>query len=98
MTLPGIIIGLPCIAVLAWVWWKADETLGNCEGALRALEAKDPMSRIAAAKVIARFGAAAGAALPLLQANLKEPGLLPVERSDIHAAIAAISGGGRIRR
>ncbi len=45
------VLDLIIIAVLAWVWWKADETLGNCEGALRALEAKDVLARMGTRRV-----------------------------------------------
>lgn len=30
--------GLGCVAVCAWVWWKADDELGGCETTLRAME------------------------------------------------------------
>ncbi len=72
--------------------WKHPELM---EPVVLALESPDMLSRGAATKVVARFGPAAGAALPRLRANLKTPDLLPVERADIHAAIAAISTGGR---
>lgn len=34
-------LGLSCVAVGLWVMWTADDALGDCEGAIRAMEAKD---------------------------------------------------------
>ena len=39
-------LGLGSVAVLAWVWWRADEALGDCEGAIRAMEAGDVLARM----------------------------------------------------
>lgn len=32
-------LGCACVAGLAWVWWRADDTLGDCERGIRAQEA-----------------------------------------------------------
>lgn len=32
-------IGLGSIAALGWVWWRADDALGDCEAGIRADEA-----------------------------------------------------------
>lgn len=32
-------LGCACVAGLAWVWWRADDALGDCEAGIRADEA-----------------------------------------------------------
>ena len=44
-------LGCACIAGLAWVWWRADDTLGDCERGIRAQEARDVLARMQKVRV-----------------------------------------------
>lgn len=39
-------IGLGSIAALGWVWWRADDALGDCEAGIRADEAAQWLRRM----------------------------------------------------
>ena len=45
-------IGLGSIAALGWVWWRADDALGDCEAGIRAMEASDVLARMQQARVM----------------------------------------------
>lgn len=44
-------IGCACIASLAWVWWRADDTLGDCERGIRAQEASDVLAMMSERRI-----------------------------------------------
>ena len=45
-------LGCACVAGLAWVWWRADAALGDCEAGIRAMEASDVLARMQQARVM----------------------------------------------
>jgi hypothetical protein len=77
------------LAGLADNRWRHAELMAPV---IEALASEDRLNRILAAKVLIRYGPAAAAALPQLRRNLEDPELLPAERADLRAVIAALAG------